>query len=51
VGAEGNWADEEIEGLCAELDLVHGVDPFVRKPVFDGIRCFRLHGRESYRYT
>lgn len=49
----GRWRDEEIEAICKELDLIHGVDPFVRDPVYGEIRYFRLHGKGgySYRYT
>jgi uncharacterized protein YecE (DUF72 family) len=46
----GAWADAEIAELCAELELVHCVDPFVRLPVTQGGAYFRLHGRGDYAY-
>ena len=46
----GKWADEEIEALCRELDLIHCVDPFKRQPVYGHLAYFRLHGITGYRY-
>jgi len=46
----GEWEEEEIKGLCQELDLIHGVDPFQRPPVYGEIAYFRLHGISGYRY-
>lgn len=46
----GKWADEEIEVLCKKLDLVHGVDPFIKNPIYGEIHYFRLHGKDGYRY-
>ncbi|MEW6232856.1 MAG: DUF72 domain-containing protein [Chloroflexota bacterium] len=46
----GEWTDREIQELCADLDLVHGVDPFVRRPVHGPFAYFRLHGIGGYRY-
>ena len=46
----GEWEDEQIEGLCQELDLAHSVDPFQRPPLSGEIAYFRLHGRGGYRY-
>lgn len=46
----GKWDDEEIKELCAELNLIHGVDPFSRPSVSGRINYFRLHGKEGYRY-
>ena len=46
----GEWGDEEIEGLCRELDLIHCVDPFKRLPVYGAPAYFRLHGITGYRY-
>jgi uncharacterized protein YecE (DUF72 family) len=51
------WSDEVLKGLCAELGLVHGVDPFSRAPVTTDLAYFRLHGSPPgvkiyrYRYT
>lgn len=46
----GDWEAMEIKELCGELDLIHGVDPFSRNPVYGHINYFRLHGRGGYRY-
>jgi len=46
----GKWEDEEIRGLCQELDLTHSVDPFQRLPVYGKIAYFRLHGIGGYRH-
>ena len=44
------WSSETTRPLIRDLDLVHGVDPFIRKPVGRGLRYFRLHGRPAYHY-
>lgn len=44
------WTDERVTGLCAELDLIHCVDPFQRSPAHGEPRYFRLHGRGGFRY-
>ena len=46
----GEWEDSVIAELCAELGLIHCVDPFQRLPVTEGMGYFRLHGRTGYRY-
>jgi len=46
----GEWPDQLVAELCAELDLIHVVDPFQRRPVTTGTAYFRLHGRTGYRY-
>lgn len=46
----GPWGDDEVKGLCAELGLIHCVDPFQRQPVHGNLAYFRLHGRGGYRY-
>jgi uncharacterized protein YecE (DUF72 family) len=46
----GPWARDEIQELCRELNLIHGVDPFKTDPSFGGVRYFRLHGVTGYRY-
>jgi uncharacterized protein YecE (DUF72 family) len=46
----GDWEDERVRELCAELDLVHCVDPFVRKPVTARLAYFRMHGIGGYRH-
>jgi len=44
------WSREILAPLLRELDLVHGVDPFLRRPVGRGLRYLRLHGRPAYHY-
>ncbi|MEJ2689702.1 MAG: DUF72 domain-containing protein [Deltaproteobacteria bacterium] len=44
------WTDEIVARLVDDLTLVHGVDPFLRRPVGRGQRYFRLHGRPAYHY-
>jgi uncharacterized protein YecE (DUF72 family) len=46
----GDWDDEQVRDLCAELDLVHCVDPFAGKPVTGRLAYFRLHGIGGYRH-
>ncbi|HAL62068.1 MAG TPA: DUF72 domain-containing protein, partial [Chloroflexi bacterium] len=46
----GEWEDKQINGLCQELDLAHGLDPFQRPPLYGKIAYFRLHGMGGYRY-
>jgi len=46
----GDWPPDLIRNLCAELDLVHVVDPLKQLPQSDGLRYFRLHGITGYRY-
>jgi uncharacterized protein YecE (DUF72 family) len=46
----GAWGAEEIQELCRELNLTHGVDPFKTDPSFGEVRYFRLHGVTGYRY-
>lgn len=45
------WTDEVVEDLASELELVHGVDPFLRSPVTSGLHYYRLHGRPEYAYS
>ncbi|HXZ43716.1 MAG TPA: DUF72 domain-containing protein [archaeon] len=46
----GDWAPDLVHRLCAELDLVHVVDPLKQPPQSEGLRYFRLHGVTGYRY-
>jgi len=46
----GAWDATLVGELCAELDLIHGVDPFVTALVHGDIAYFRLHGIGGYRY-
>lgn len=49
----GAWPEAVIQTLCRKLDLIHVVDPWVRRPVTPGLFYFRLHGKGGYahRYT
>jgi uncharacterized protein YecE (DUF72 family) len=40
----GAWPDELLASLCAELDLTHVVDPFLRDTVTPQLTYWRLHG-------
>lgn len=48
------WTDGIVGSLVRDLDLVHGVDPFLREPVGGrpsaAIRYYRLHGLPAYAY-
>lgn len=46
----GDWPADAVRGLCAELDLIHCVDPFKSRCLTKGPVYFRLHGRTGYRY-
>ncbi len=46
----GDWDESIIKSLCEELELIHTVDPFMRKPLYGNKRYFRLHGIGGYRY-
>jgi uncharacterized protein YecE (DUF72 family) len=46
----GVWSKGEIQELCRELNLTHGVDPFKADPSFGEVRYFRIHGITGYRY-
>jgi len=48
-----NWTKEVTQRLTGELDLIHGMDPFLRSPATDGFRYCWLHGRpnSTYNYT
>ncbi|GAA3290564.1 DUF72 domain-containing protein [Dactylosporangium vinaceum] len=39
----GAWPDDLVRELCAELDLTHAADPFVR-PSLTPLAYYRLHG-------
>ena len=39
-----------IKALCAELGLVHRVDPMERGPLYGEIKYFRLHGGPGYQH-
>ncbi len=44
------WTDTILLPVFGDMQLVHGVDPFLSRPVSHGIRYFRLHGRPAYHY-
>lgn len=46
----GEWPGDMVAGICAELDLVHVLDPLQADPLSKGLRYFRLHGVTGYRY-
>ncbi|HZG50746.1 MAG TPA: DUF72 domain-containing protein [Pyrinomonadaceae bacterium] len=46
----GNWPEELVRELCAELDLTHVVDPFATRTLTPGRSYYRLHGRTGWRY-
>ena len=46
----GDWDPKVVKTICDELDLWHGVDPFVSSTVTPDRLYFRLHGRGGWRY-
>jgi uncharacterized protein YecE (DUF72 family) len=46
----GSWSGGEIQEICRELNLIHGVDPFKAVPMYGNIRYFRIHGITGYGY-
>lgn len=46
----GDWPADLVQRLCAELDLIHVVDPLKQAPLRASLRYFRLHGVTGYRY-
>jgi uncharacterized protein YecE (DUF72 family) len=47
----GAWPAETVAALCAELGLVHVVDPFVSETVTPEQTYFRLHGVTGARHV
>ena len=47
----GEWPAELVAALCAELDLVHAVDPFVTETQTPERVYFRLHGITGARHV
>ena len=47
----GEWPDALLRQLCAELDLVHVVDPLKARTVTPRECYYRLHGRRGGGYT
>ncbi len=46
----GEWHEQTIKDLCADLGLIHCVDPFVSMPLSGERQYFRLHGGPRYRH-
>ncbi len=46
----GAWPPELVARLCAELDLVHALDPFAGASATPERLYYRLHGKGGYRY-
>ncbi|RME32645.1 MAG: DUF72 domain-containing protein [Gammaproteobacteria bacterium] len=44
------WTPAVLRPLLSDLGLLHGVDPFLTRPVGRGLRYFRLHGRPAWNY-
>lgn len=42
---QGNWEPRMLGKICADLDLIHGVDPLQAKPARGAVNYFRLGGR------
>jgi len=47
----GNWQEESIRSLCRDLNLVHGVAPLERVPLWGDFGYFRLHGGRRYQHV
>mgnify|MGYP001026410192 CR=1 FL=1 len=47
----GGWSDSQVRALCEQLDLIHGVDPLERAPLYGRVKYFRLHGGRGYRHV
>lgn len=44
------WRDNIVARVIQELNLIHGVDPFIRDSQGGCVNYFRLHGRPAYHY-
>lgn len=44
------WTLELVRDLAEELELVHGVDPFLGNTAMPDRPYYRLHGRPAYNY-
>lgn len=44
------WSEPTIRPLCAELGLVHCVDPLEKQSLYGELQYFRLHGGPRYRH-
>lgn len=45
------WDEKVLRPLLETLDLVHGLDPFLTRPLSRNWHYFRLHGRPTYTYA
>jgi uncharacterized protein YecE (DUF72 family) len=43
----GSWPDDVVRSLCADLGLIHAVDPFIRPSLTPELIYWRLHGNGS----
>jgi len=46
----GAWPAELVQSLCAELNLIHAVDPFVTTTTSSEFIYFRLHGGKGFKH-
>lgn len=44
------WTDKIVAEICKKCELIHAVDPFIRKPVTERFFYFRLHGGYKYQH-
>lgn len=44
----GPWPDDLVRSVCAEVCLVHAVDPFIRPSLTPELLYWRLHGNGSH---
>lgn len=47
----GEWPDDIVSRLCADFDLIHTVDPFVRPSLTPSRLYWRLHGIGGSRHV
>ena len=46
----GDWNVATVKSLCAELELIHCVDPYEKESLYGEPKYFRLHGGPGYRH-
>ena len=46
-----DWTEELCASVCAELKILHVVDPFVSATVTPKLTYYRLHGKGGWRYV
>ena len=42
-----SWEPAMVSKICADLSLIHGVDPMIAEPMRGAVRYYRLHGRHE----